>query len=151
MHSFDKLKQSFAGAILMAVGLLTGLLGCTGRISEPWQSCTYHVTSSVMTEGCHFQLSRDADCITLSGYCYDAGTEYRLESPKQLSQEAANAIDAMALDKAAAARSRLFGMADGRQVTVTLDYPGGKERKISLSSQQQEQLFQLLKEELIGK
>ena len=57
--------------------LLTGLVGCAGQRAKPWRSLTYHVTSSVQAEGCHFFLIRDdGGSMTLTGYCFADGSEY---------------------------------------------------------------------------
>ena len=134
--------------ICMILSLVAGLFGCS---KGPWQSLTYHVTSSVLAEGCHFNLSRDADgSMSLSGYCFDGETEYRNDEAKQVMQETASAITAMELDGASNDTGKLFQMADGTQVSVTLGYADGSERRISLSAQQQEQLKQLLQKELVS-
>ncbi len=132
--------------------MICTLFGRRGKESTPWQSITYHVTSSIMREGCHFILTRDCDgCMFLSGYCFDEDIEYRVNAPKQLSQETVLAIETMALDKADSAMRKFIGMADGTQVTITLSFPNGKERKIPLHYEQREHLKKLLKKELIGK
>ncbi|MBQ6831823.1 MAG: hypothetical protein IJO28_04210 [Oscillospiraceae bacterium] len=133
--------------MVMALSLCTMLFGCSAK--GPWQSLTYHVTSSVMTEGCHFYLSRDDGM--LSGYCYDGEVEYRQDEAKQIPAETVEAIVAMELENASTARGKLFGVLDGTEVTVTLGYPDGSERKISLSAEQQAQIFRLLQKELVGK
>lgn len=139
------------GVICIALSLVMGMVGCTGSGKGPWQSLTYHVTSSVMTEGCHFSLTRDeSGNMYLSGYCYEDNTEHRAEEPKLISGETAAAIEAMALETAAKAKKKLFSVADGTQVTLTLGYSDGSEQRISLSVQQREQLRKLLQKELIG-
>lgn len=140
-----------AGIIWMAVSILLTLLGCSGRKAEPWQSLTYHVTSSVLAEGCHFSLSREGEQLMLSGYCYDTDAQYSREEPGPISRETATAITGMLLEQASSERKKLFSMADGRQVTVTLGYADGSERRISLSPDQREELLQLLRKELIQK
>lgn len=139
------------GTICMVLSLMVGMVGCFRQGGEPWQSFTYHVTSSVMTEGCHFSLTRDdSGNMYLSGYCFENSTEYRLDEAKQISPETKETIDAMALDDAPKAKQKPFGVADGTQISVTLTYPNGTERKISLSADQRIQLRQLLQKELVG-
>lgn len=140
------------GVICVVLCLLIGMVGCFGQGSEPWQGLTYHVTSSVMTEGCHFSLTRDeSGSMYLTGYCFEDSTEYRLDEAKQISSETKETIDAMALDNATKAKQKPFGVADGTQISITLTYPNGTERRISLSADQRIQLRQLLQKELIGK
>ena len=139
------------GVICIVLCLLVGMAGCFEQQEEPWQNLTYHITSSVMTEGCHFSLTRrENGNMYLSGYCFEDSTEYRRDEAKQISQETEAAIDAMKLDSAAKAKQNSFGVADGTQVSIVLSYSDGSERKISLSADQQMQLRQLLQKELVA-
>ena len=138
--------------ILMVLSVLSALFGCKGQPAEPWTSLSYHVTSSVRTEGCHFALVRETDgSMTLSGYCFDGETEHRAEEALHVSQETVDAIESMALETAAKAKRKPIGMADGTQVTVTLRYSDGSEKEIELTTEQQAQLKALLQKELRGK
>jgi len=137
--------------ICMILSLFAGLIGCTQQKTASWESLTYHVTSSVQAEGCHFSLTREeSGAMTLTGYCFADGSEHRLEEAKAVSRETADAIGALELDKAATERQKLFAVADGTQITVTLGYADGTQRRIRLSAQQQAALKQLLQEELVG-
>lgn len=126
------------------------MVGDAGRRTAPWQSLTYHVTSSVQAEGCHFFLVRKDGSMTVTGYCVIDGCEHRVEEPKPISPETVEAIEALDLDKAARERRKLFSMADGTQKTVILGYADGKQRRIRLSPQQHGALKQLLQRELVG-
>ena len=137
--------------ICMILSLLTGLVGCAGQRAKPWRSLTYHVTSSVQAEGCHFFLIRDdGGSMTLTGYCFADGSEYRVEEAKVVSLETVNGIEALELDKLGTERRKLFGMADGTQITVTRGYADGTQRRIQCFSWQHEKLKQLLQIELVG-
>ena len=139
------------GLICMALNVCAMLFGCGGAEKGPWQSLTYHVTSSVMQEGCHFSLARSGEEMSLTGFCFDGDTECSVEEAKPVSRETAAAIAAMELDEAGTAKGKPFGMADGTVTTVTLGYCDGSDRKISLSPEQRQQLKQLLQRELTGK
>ena len=138
-------------AMCMISSFVTGFVGCIKRRTEPWQSLTYHVTSSVLAEGCHFSLRRtEGGGMTVTGYCFADGSEKHVKEPRAVSPEAVDIIGALELDKAVTERQKLFGMADGTKQTVTLGYTDGTQRKIRLSLQQHKKLKQLLQWELVG-
>ena len=140
-----------AGLILMVVSLVSVLFGCAKAQQQQWSSLTYHVTSSVHTEGCHFTVCRIEKGMTISGFCFDGEKEYRIDEAKSISRETATYIDGLELKKEKASIGKICNVADGVQVTVKLCYPDGSEDRISLDTAVRKQLLQRLKRELIGK
>jgi hypothetical protein len=137
------------GAIMMALSVLALMFGCGKQ--QKWNSLTYHVVSSVQAEGCHFTVSRTADGgMTISGFCFDGETEYRVDEAKPLSSQAADYIDGLALKKARPSITGGSQMVDGVYVTVKASYPDGSESKIDLDRQTRTALLRQLKTELIG-
>lgn len=132
----------------MILSLIRGAFGCSGGNAKPWQSLTYHVTSSVLSEGCHFVLIRDGDGgILLSGVCFEDGAEVVREEKKAISAEAVAAIEAMETERSKKAGKKPF-RTDGRETSVNLCFFDGTERKISLPASQLKLLRELLGKEL---
>ena len=97
--------------IRMISGLIPGFVGRAWHRNAPWQSLIYHVTSSVLAEGCHFSLIRDVrGSMTITGYCFSGGSEHRLEEARAVSPETLEAILALELEKASTKRQKLLGM-----------------------------------------
>lgn len=141
------MRKAF-GCMLLVLSVAVSFFGCTGKPTGKWISLTYHVTAMEREEGCHFTVIRQEN-MSLSGYCVDNGTEYRIEQPVPMAEEAAQALLQMNLDQTAAEHKRVpGGAADETRVTVTLEYPDGFQRELSLNAQEKEQLRKLLQEEL---
>ena len=66
----------------MIFGFLTFLFGCSEDPSKygEWQSFSLHRTSSVMTDSYHYTVRKTENGeMTVTGFCYDEETEYRME------------------------------------------------------------------------
>ena len=140
------MRKAF-GCMLLVLSVAVSFFGCTGKPTGEWISLTYHVTAMEREEGCHFTVIRQEN-MSLSGYCVDNGTEYRIEQPVPMAEETAQTLLKMNLDRAAPEKKILGGAADETRVTVTLEYPDGSQYKLSLTAQEKEQLRKLLQEEL---
>lgn len=136
----------------MALGwLMAALTGCSpAKRHGTWTSIDLHNTASVLARSYHFTLRAEETGVTLTGFCYDGGTEYRAEQPVPLSDGAAELVRSMAPEQAPTAKSSLSAdrLLDGERLTVTVTHADGAERRVTLPEDALQSLIRRLKEEL---
>jgi len=139
------------GMVLMVLGVFAAFFGCSKQQNDPWSSFCMNQTSSVLSQAYHFSVYMEAEGrMTVQGYCFEGGTEYRAEQAMPLSEEEAEIIRNMALETAPTKKTSLKDrlVSDGTQQKVTLTHQNGEERVISLSDIDRQSLETLLRQAL---
>ena len=137
----------------MVFGLLASLFGCSEDPSKygEWQSFSMNRTSSVMTDAYHFGVSREDDGnISITGYCFDGDTEYRVDEAVYVSGNMRAALIELAPAALPTLKNRKAsaGKLDGVQTGEIVTHTDGTERRISLTAEKRVELVEVLTEEL---
>jgi len=139
----------------MVIGLLASLFGCSDDPEKHglWESFSLHRTSSVMTDAYHFTVrTAENGGMTVTGFCYEDGTEYRVEEEAVLSEAAVSALRIMELEKLPTYKpKKAFPVMDGAQTSASVTHTDGTERKIVLSDEQITEIVCLLEKEIAEK
>ena len=108
--------------IVMAISILLGLFGCTGKSPEPWQQLTVSRNHMDAALCFHFHISpNDAGQMILTGYCTDKdGTAYVSENGIPLSEKALNQLREMQLDTLPNRKKTIFPFAVPDKTTEKL-------------------------------
>lgn len=138
------------GGILMIFGFLTSLFGCSEDTSVygDWQSFHLHRTSSVMTDAYHFSITGMEDGMTVTGFCYEDDTEYRVEDV-YLSGNARTVLFELKPETLPTQKKKSSGaVMDGAQNTASVTHTDGTERDVVLTPEQRTEIVEVLTEEL---
>lgn len=138
----DRRKMNFlkrTGAILMILGFLSSLFGCSEDLSKygEWQSFSLHRTSSVMTDAYHYTVRKTENGeMTVTGFCYDEETEYRVEEEVFLPSDIAFDLRMMELESQPTYKPKKQPQKmDGAQNSASVTHTDGTERQIALSDE----------------
>ena len=134
----------------MIFGLLSSLFGCSEDTSVygDWQSFHLHRTSSVKTDAYHFGITGMEDGMTVTGFCYEDDTEYRVEDV-YLSGNARMALFELKPETLPTQKKKGSGaVMDGAQNTASVTHTDGTERDVVLTPEQRTEIVEVLTEEL---
>ena len=137
----------------MIFGLLSSLFGCSEDPAKygPWQSFSMNRTSMERTDAYHFGLRLDDDGdISVTGYCFDGETEYRVEEEVYVSGNVRAALIELAPEALPTLKNKKAsaGKLDGAQTSETVTHTDGTERRVSLTAEKRAELVGIFKEEL---
>ena len=121
----------------MVFGFLASLFGCSEDTSVygDWQSFHLHRTSSVKTDAYHFGITGMEDGMTVTGFCYEDDTEYRVEDV-YLSGNARTALFELKPETLPTQKKRGSGaVMDGAQNTASVTHTDGTERDVVLTNE----------------
>ncbi|MBQ9995952.1 MAG: hypothetical protein IJP32_06240, partial [Clostridia bacterium] len=140
------------GAVLMVIGLLASLFGCSEDLSKygEWQSFSLHRTSSVMTDAYHYTVRKAENGeMTVNGFCYDEETEYRVEEEVFLPSDIAFDLRMMELESQPTFKpKKLPQVMDGAQNSASVTHSDGTERQIALSDEKTAEIVGSLRDVL---
>ena len=141
------------GAVLMVIGFLVSLFGCSEDPAKygDWQSFSMNRTSSVRTDAYHFGISREEDGdISITGYCFDGDTEYRVDEAVHVSGNVRAALIELAPAALPTLKNRKTsaGKLDGVQTGEIITHTDGTERRVSLTAEKRAELVGIFTEEL---
>ncbi len=133
------------GAVLVALGFLASLFGCSDDPSKhgDWTDVSMHRTSSVMTDSYHFSIGRTDGGMTVTGFCYVDEAEYRVEGT-YLSAGTEWMLEQADLALRPTYKSRKASANDAARNTETVTHEDGHERTISLTSDERAELIAAL-------
>ena len=134
----------------MIFGLLSSLFGCSEDTSVygDWQSFHLHHTSSVKTDAYHFSITGMEDGMTVTGFCYEDDTEYRVEDV-YLSGNARTVLFELKPETLPTQKKKSSGaVMDGAQNTASVTHTDGTERNVVLKPEQRTEIVEVLTEEL---
>ncbi len=144
-----------AGAILMALGFLASLFGCSDKHDHgPWTSFTVSKLSSDRLDSYSFRVNvTDGGEMMLLGYFYDEEKEYRSDEGVTLSSETAEKLRLLEIEKLAASKStrskRGLNVVDATVKSAQVTYVDGTERTVKLPESKCAELVSLLSGELV--
>ena len=123
----------------MILGFLSFLSGCSEDLSKygEWQSFSLHRTSSVMTDAYHYTVRKTENGeMTVTGFCYDEETEYRVEEEVFLPSDIAFDLRRMELESQPTYKPKKQPQKmDGAQNSASVTHTDGTERQIALSDE----------------
>lgn len=136
----------------MVIGLLASLFGCSEDPAKygEWQSFSLHRTSSVMTDAYHYTVRKAENGeMTVTGFCYDEETEYRVEEEVFLPSDIAFDLRMMELELQPTHKpKKLPQKMDGAQNSVSVTHADGTERQIVLSDEKTAEIVGSLRDVL---
>lgn len=140
------------GGILMIFGFLTSLFGCSEDPAKygDWQSFSLHRTSSVMTDAYHYTVRKAENGeMTVTGFCYDEETEYRVEEEVYLPSDIAFDLRMMELESQPTHKPKKQPQKmDGAQNSASVTHTDGTERQIALSDEKTAETVESLRDVL---
>ena len=137
----------------MAFGILASLFGCSEDPSKygDWQSFSMNRISSVRTDAYHFGINREDDGdISITGYCFDGDTEYRVDEAVYVSGNVRAALIELAPAALPTLKNRKAsaGKLDSVQTNEIVTHTDGTERRVSLTAEKRVELVGIFTEEL---
>lgn len=136
----------------MIFGFLTSLFGCSEDPAKygDWQSFSLHRTSSVMTDAYHYTVRKAENGeMTVTGFCYDEETEYRVEEEVYLPSDIAFDLRMMELESQPTHKPKKQPQKmDGAQNSASVTHTDGTERQIALSDEKTAETVESLRDVL---
>lgn len=144
------------GAVLMVIGLLASLFGCSKTTDHgSWTSLVVSNISPDRRDSYSFRVNvSESGEMILYGYCYDDENEYRSNEGIALSSQTADKLRSMELEKLSTyniKRKRWpVEVVDDVERIAQITYEDGTEFAIFLSNEQRTEIVSLLKGELVA-
>ena len=136
----------------MILGFVSFLSGCSEDLSKygEWQSFSLHRTSSVMTDAYHYTVRKTENGeMTVTGFCYDEETEYRVEEEVYLPSDIAFDLRRMELESQPTYKPKKQPQKmDGAQNSASVTHTDGTERQIALSDEKTAETVESLRDVL---
>jgi hypothetical protein len=144
------------GVILMALGFLASLFGCSKTVDHgSWTSLVVSNLSPDRRDSYSFRVNvLESGEMILIGYCNDDENEYRSDDGIVLSSQTADKLRAMELEKLSTyslkRKTWPFKAADDVERIAQIAYEDGTEFAIFLSNEQRTEIVSLLEGELVA-
>jgi hypothetical protein len=145
-----------AGVILMALGFLFSLFGCSRTVDHgSWTSLIVSNLSPDRRDSYSFRVTVSEDGgMILYGYCNDDENEYRSDEGIALTSQTADRLREMEIETLSTykikQKSGLFYVPDDVERIAQITYEDGAEFAVSLSNELRAEIVSLLEGELIA-